>query len=62
MPVFAAWLGSLFTSLAGCLSSWMTVKVATRVAAIAALFAVTGAFLGSMYGLLSAISVALPPE
>lgn len=60
MPLFAAFLGSLFTSLADFVAQYVTRRVAIAAAVIAVLVAVTATFVAAMQALIAGISVVAP--
>lgn len=62
MPILAAWLGSLFTSLVSFFAVVITKRVAIIAAVLTAVISVTAAFVAAMQGLFTAISYAAPAE
>lgn len=62
MPLLAAWIGSLISSIAGFFAAWMSKQIAIRIAVIAALVAFTTTFVTAIRGILAALSYATPPQ
>lgn len=60
MPILAAYIGTLFTSIATFFATYITKRLAIIAAAIALFVSVTAAFFVSIKALLSGLSVALP--
>lgn len=60
MPVLAAWLGALFTSLVAFFSQYFVKRLAIIAAAVAAIVAATTAFFAALKALLSGVAAVLP--
>lgn len=60
MPVLAAFISSLFTSLASFFAQWFTKTVALRLAAVAVMLAATATFVGAINGIMSSLSRVMP--
>lgn len=56
----AAWIGTLFASLAGFFAQWFTKKTVTATAAVAGSLALTAAFVAALHGLQNQLSASVP--
>jgi len=62
MPLLAAFLGNLLTSLASFFALWFTKQVALRLALVAAFIALAVAAFAAIDGAFAALAMALPSE
>lgn len=60
MPILAAWLGSLFTSIATFFAAYITKRLAIIAAAIALMVSITATFFAALRGLLTGVTAVLP--
>jgi len=60
MPLLAAWLGSLFGSLAAFFAKWFTKRVALTLAAVAAILSVTSLFVAAITALINTLIESVP--
>lgn len=61
MPILAAWIGSLLTSIASFFAVFLTKRVALILAAVTVLVGITATMVGAMQALIAGVSYAAPP-
>lgn len=62
MPIFAAWVGSLITSIATFFAAFLTKRVAIVLAVIVAAGAFTVTFIAGLNAIIAGIVYAIPPS
>lgn len=62
MPLLAAFIGTIFSSVASFFATYLSKRVAISLAVIAVLVAVTAAFVTAIQALIAGVMVAAPAE